>query len=82
VSDVPAPKPGIGAYAKFYVALMAALYMLADALADGHVTGRDWVRIAIAAGTAINVFIVPNSSASGPSGSGATRLRPGLTEPR
>jgi hypothetical protein len=54
----------IGLYAKFYVALMAALYTLANSLADGHLTAQEMVYVAIAAGSAISVYIVPNARAS------------------
>lgn len=49
------------AYArKFLVALIAALGVLATALADGSVTGSEWVGILIAFLGALGVYSIPN----------------------
>lgn len=51
-------------YAKFAVAVVAAgLVALQTALTDGHVTGQEWITIALAALGALGVLAVPNASA-------------------
>lgn len=49
-------------YAKFVVALVAAgLVALQVALTDGHVTGQEWITIALAVLGAAGVGLVPNA---------------------
>lgn len=52
-------------YAKAVVAVSAALGVLATALADGEVTGSEWVAIAVAFLGALGVSQVPNKDNSG-----------------
>lgn len=48
--------------AKAAVALgLAALTALGTAIADGHITGDEWVGIALAVLTAAGVWLVPNA---------------------
>lgn len=47
---------------KFLVALAAALAVFGAALADGQVTGEEWVQVALAALGAAGVYAVPNQS--------------------
>lgn len=46
---------------KFCVALVAALAVLTTSLADGSVTGSEWVSVAIAFAGAIGVYQVSNT---------------------
>lgn len=45
---------------KFFVAVAAALGVLAVALVDGSVDASEWVQIALAALGALGVYAVPN----------------------
>jgi hypothetical protein len=57
----------MAAYAKTIVAVvLGALYALQAALSDNHVTNTEWVAIAVAALTAIGVFVTPNKPTSAP----------------
>lgn len=50
-------------YAKAIVAaLTAGLIAAQTVIADGHVTGSDWITIALAALGALAVYVVPNST--------------------
>lgn len=46
---------------KFMVALVAALGILANALSDGHVTGSEWLSVAVAFLGALGVYAVTNA---------------------
>lgn len=50
-------------YTKFFVALGAALAVLATALADGAVTGTEGVQVALAFLGALGVYQFPNKEA-------------------
>lgn len=50
-------------YAKTIVAVLtAALIAAQTTLIDGHITGNDWITIALAALGAIGVFAIPNAT--------------------
>jgi hypothetical protein len=48
-------------YGKFWAAVVTtALTALVTALTDGHVSAEDWIIVAMAAGSALLVVVVPN----------------------
>lgn len=46
---------------KFCVALIAALGILSNALADGHVSSSEWISVAVAFLGALGVYAVTNA---------------------
>lgn len=57
----------IGLYAKAVVAALVAALTLAYAALDGpdgSISDKEWVNIALAAVTAVGVYVVPNSRKS------------------
>lgn len=56
------PRPrGVGAFAKFYAALLTGLAAwVAAAPADGHIEAKEWWLLAGFVITALNVWVVPN----------------------
>ncbi|MCA1781985.1 MAG: hypothetical protein ABR616_05745 [Dermatophilaceae bacterium] len=51
-----------GAIRKFFVALAAALAVLATVLADGSApTTSEWIQVALAALGAVGVYAIPNA---------------------
>lgn len=54
----------MGKYTKFFVALGAALAVLATALSDGAVSGTEGISVALAFLGALGVYQLPNQPAA------------------
>jgi hypothetical protein len=58
---VPNLPEGPAKYLKFAVALLGAALVTLSSLLDGGVTTSEWLQVALAALTALGVYVVPNT---------------------
>lgn len=66
----------LGPYAKgIFAALMAALVTIQGVLSgpNGDMTDREWINVALAAVTALGVYLFPNAAQSDPPAGGVHR---------